>query len=140
MEKQSVKKIQSAKKIQNKDFIEVEFTAKLKESEIVFDTNIKEEAEKAKLPSGKLKPLEICVGQGMVVKGFDKEFENKEVGKKYVVDVSPKEGFGDRNPKLIKTVPMKVFLEKKNEFSTEWIHENNIIVRNEETYINNCST
>ncbi len=33
-----------------------------------------------------------------------------------------------------------LFLEKKNESSTEWIHENNIIVRNEETYINNCST
>lgn len=99
-------------KTRKKDFVELKFLAKIKESGIIFDTNIEEEAKKASLPM-KSKPLKICIGQGMVIKGLDKELENKEVGKRYIVDINPEEGFGVRNSKLIRMIPMKIFLEKK---------------------------
>lgn len=95
------------------DFIELEFTAKIRESGAIFDTNIKEDAKKANMPAENLKPLNICIGQGMVVKGLDKGLENKEVEKKYEIDVSPEESFGLRDSKLIRTIPMKVFIERK---------------------------
>lgn len=99
-------------KTRKKDFIELKFLAKIKESGIIFDTNMEEEAKKANLP-GKSKPLRICIGQNMVIKGLDKELEDKEIGKKYAVDIKPEEGFGVRNSKLIRMIPIKIFLEKK---------------------------
>lgn len=100
-------------KTKKKDFVELEFTAKIRESGAIFDTNRKEDAKKIEMEHENLKPLRICIGEGMVVKGFDRELENKEVGKEYEIDVSPEESFGMRNSKLIRTIPMKVFLERK---------------------------
>ena len=100
-------------KTNKNDFIELDFTARIKDSGLIFDTTIEKDAKEVKLPVKNLKPLEVCIGQDMVVKGFDKELENKEIGKKYSADVSPKESFGERNSGLVKTVPMKIFIEKQ---------------------------
>ena len=99
-------------KTKKKDFIELEFTARIKESGIIFDTNIKEDAKSMDINSENLKPLKICIGQEMVVRGLDKELENKEVGEKCKINVTPEDGFGMRNPKLIRIIPMKVFIER----------------------------
>jgi len=101
--------------IKKNDFIEVDFTAKVKETERLFDTTLPDEAKKANLPvkEGELKPLKICVGQGMVVSGFDKALEGKDIGKNYTIELKPKEAFGERNAKLIKVIPMRVFTEKE---------------------------
>ena len=101
--------------IKKNDFIELDFTAKIKETGKVFDTTLLEEAKKAALPAkeGELKPLKICVGQGMIVTGFDNALEGKETGKNYTIELKPKEAFGERNAKLIKVIPIRVFTEKE---------------------------
>jgi len=101
--------------IKKNDFIELDFTAKIKETGKVFDTTLLEEAKKAALPAkeGELKPLKICVGQGMVVTGVDNALEGKETGKNYTIELKPKEAFGERNAKLIKVIPIRVFTEKE---------------------------
>lgn len=99
--------------IKKKDFVEIEFIAKVKDTGKVFDTNIKDEAKKANLPEANIKPLIVCIGEGMVVKGFDEALENKETGKEYAVSVEPEKAFGKRNASLVKTLPIKVFLEKE---------------------------
>ena len=104
--------MEDKEKTKKKDFIELEFTARIKESGIIFDTNIKEDAKIINLPAESLKPLKICIGEEMVVKGLDKELDDKEIGKKYFADVKPEEGFGMRNSKLIRTVSMKMFIER----------------------------
>jgi len=98
-------------KTRKNDFVEIEFTGKIKDSGQIFDTTDKKEAEKINLKIDS-KPLIICIGQKMLVPGFDKELEGKELGKKYIIEVSPEEGFGKRNPALIKTLPIKIFHEK----------------------------
>lgn len=97
-------------KTQKKDFIELEFIAKVKDGE-VFDTNINEEAKKIGLKIEN-KPFIICIGQKMVLEGLDKSLEEKEIGKKYSVELQPKEAFGERNSNLIKLMPIKIFKEK----------------------------
>ncbi len=98
-----------------KDFVELEFVG-LANSEI-FDTNIKERMKelnpniKEKELAG-LKPFVVCVGQEMLVKGFDEALEGKEVGKQYKVELPPGKAFGRRDPKLVKTMPLRVFTEK----------------------------
>ncbi len=96
-------------KTKKKDFIEIEFVG-LANGEI-FDTNIKEKAKEIDLDI-KPKPLIVCVGEGMVVKGFDKELENKEIGKKYKTKLSSEESFGKRQSSLIKIIPLNVFKQK----------------------------
>lgn len=100
-------------KIQNKDFIEIKFTGRMKDGG-VFDSNIKEELEKEKLPvsEDKIKPFVFCVGEGMFIKGVDKFLADKELGK-YQIDLKPEDAFGNRNPNLIQTIPLRIFKEYK---------------------------
>jgi FKBP-type peptidyl-prolyl cis-trans isomerase 2 len=102
--------------IKNKDFVELDFIARVKETGAVFDTTILQEAEKAGLggkeEKEKFKPTKICVGQGMVLQGLDKALENKEIGKWYEVELLPHEAFGERDSKLVKIIPLKAFRDK----------------------------
>jgi len=92
------------------DFIEIEFTGKTKEGEI-FDSNIKEDLEKINSKS-KAKPLIICVGEGMFLKGVEDFLIEKEIGN-YEIPLSPENAFGKRDVKLIQKIPLNVFKEYK---------------------------
>ena len=101
--------------IKEKDFIEIEFTGKVKDGE-VFDSTIKEELEK--LHSGhdhpvEAKPFIFCLGQGMFLKALDDFLVGKETGKNYEVELEPEQAFGKRSPSLIHRIPMSVFKEQK---------------------------
>lgn len=78
----------------------------------LFDSNIEGEIEKIH-PNAKAKDFIIVVGKSMVVPGLDNALEGKELDKEYEVNVSAKDGFGPRNPKMVKTIPLKVFTEKQ---------------------------
>ncbi|MCL6500594.1 MAG: peptidylprolyl isomerase [Candidatus Pacearchaeota archaeon] len=97
------------------DFVELDFIASIKEGNI-FDTTLQEEAKKAGLfderRKHEFKPLMICIGEGMVIRGLDKELEDKEVGQEYTIEIAPKDAFGQRLSNLIKTVPLSAFKEK----------------------------
>ncbi|MFH1307901.1 MAG: peptidylprolyl isomerase [archaeon] len=97
--------------LKEKDFIELEFTGRVKNGEI-FDTNIKEEAKKIDLDIN-TRPLITCLGQNMILPAIDKFLVGKEVNKKYELDLKPEEAFGARNRELIKTMPMSVFKEQQ---------------------------
>ena len=94
-------------------FVEMDFIAKVEETGEIFDTTLESEAKKAGLfnenEKDKFKPLKVCVGQGMVVKGFDKEIEGKDTGKEYQIRLKPEDAFGKRDSKLIKTMPLSAF-------------------------------
>ena len=96
-------------KIQKNDFIEIEFTGKANNE--IFDTTNKQEAKQMGLEAD-VKPIIICVGNQMMLKGFDDELEGKEINKKYSIHILPEKAFGKRDPAMIKTIPMKVFREK----------------------------
>jgi len=99
-------------KTKKKDFVEIEFIARNLSNNEIFDTNIKAEAEKINLKL-KDKPLIVCIGESMVVKGLDEELEGKEVGKSYTIKIAPEKAFGARNKELVKLIPLKVFTEQK---------------------------
>lgn len=106
--------------IKKKDFVELEFTGKIKESGQIFDTTLDEKA----------KPLKICVGEGMLVKGFDDALIGKEVGKDYSVELEPKDAFGPRDKKLVKIIPISVFHEKEvNPYPGLVLNIDGVIVR-----------
>jgi|SRR3989344_3050038 len=96
--------------IKKKDFIELKFTGYANNE--IFDTNIESDL---KTLNQKLAPKKtiVAVGEEMVVSGLDKALEEKEIGKEYEINLSRKEAFGDRKRDLIKTIPLKIFTEKK---------------------------
>ena len=66
--------------LQKKDFIKVEFTAKVKDGEI-FDSNIKEDIENTELKA-KAKPFVFSLGQGMFLQGVEDFLIGKEIGER----------------------------------------------------------
>lgn len=96
--------------IQKNDFIEIEFTGKANNE--IFDTTNPEEAKKIGLEAD-VKPIIISVGNEMLLKGFDESLEGKEISKKYTINLSPDKAFGKRDPKMIRTMPIKIFHEKQ---------------------------
>ena len=69
--------------LQKKDFIEVEFTARLKDGEI-FDSNKKEDLGKSGL-KGDAKPFVFALGEGMFLNSLDDYLIGKEVGDTIIV-------------------------------------------------------
>jgi FKBP-type peptidyl-prolyl cis-trans isomerase 2 len=96
--------------IKKNDFIEIEFTGKYDEN--VFDTTNPEQAKEIGMENANVKPIVVCVGHDMVLKGLDEELIGKEVGKEYTAHLVPEKAFGKRNPQLVKLMPMRVFREK----------------------------
>ncbi len=94
---------------QKNDFVEIKFTGYAEGK--VFDSNVEEDLKKVQ-PEAKPAKVIAIVGQGMVVPGLDKALEEKEINKDYEIKISAKEGFGERDRNLVKTVPLKAFTEK----------------------------
>lgn len=101
--------------LQKKDFIEIEFTGRIKDSGEVFDSNVKEELEKTHQGHNhdiEAKPLIYCLGEGMFLAGVDDYLIGKEIGK-YIIGLSSEKAFGKRQRELVKMIPIKVFFEHK---------------------------
>jgi FKBP-type peptidyl-prolyl cis-trans isomerase 2 len=96
--------------IKKGDFIELEFSG-WSNGEL-FDSTKKEDLE-AMGSKEEGKNSKIIVGQKLLVPGFDKALEGKEIGKEYEISLTPEEGFGKRNREFVKILPLKVFTEKQ---------------------------
>lgn len=97
--------------LQPKDFVEIEFTGKLTDGTI-FDSNVKKDIESADLKV-EAKPFIFSLGQGMFLKGVDDYLIGKDTGKEYTLELSAKDAFGLRDPKLVQIAPIKLFSEQK---------------------------
>ncbi|MFC1697184.1 peptidylprolyl isomerase [Nanoarchaeota archaeon] len=92
------------------DFIEVEYTGIVKEEEMVFDTTDEAKAKELEIhnKNAKYGPIVICIGEGHILKGIDKDLEGKEVGE-FKIEVGPEDGFGKKNAKLLRMIPARTF-------------------------------
>lgn len=95
------------------DFIEIEFTGNITDTDEIFDTNIKIDAEKAGLDIKDIKPLTLSIGNQMLPRGFDEDLKGKETGKSYTLNLKPEDAFGKRDPQMVKMVSTKLFHEQK---------------------------
>jgi len=96
--------------LNKKDFVEIEFTGRIKDGEI-FDSNIKEDLEKIN-PDSQTKPFIFCLGEDMFLKSVDDFLIGKDAGE-YKIELGPEKAFGRRDAKLIQMIPMKIFIEQK---------------------------
>ena len=100
--------------IKKHDFIEIEYTGKLKEDNLVFDTTDEKVAKENNLETHSgYEPVIICVGQEQLLKGIDKNLEGKDMGKEYDIEIKPEDAFGNKNAKLIQLIPTSKFKQQK---------------------------
>lgn len=99
---------------QKGDFILINYTAKVKETNEVFDTTIEETSKKEHLhKEGEIyEPKLIVIGEGWVLKALDESLPAMELEKPATVEIAPKDAFGPRDPEKVKRVPLKQLLAK----------------------------
>jgi len=95
--------------LKKKDFIEIEFTAKVKDGDI-FDSNIKEDIEDIELKT-KAKPFIFCLGEGMFLQGVEDFLIGKEI-REHQIKLSSEKAFGKRDASLVQMMPVKIFAEQ----------------------------
>ncbi|MBD3361884.1 peptidylprolyl isomerase [Candidatus Woesearchaeota archaeon] len=100
--------------IKEGDFVEVDYTGKLKEDGAVFDTTDESLAKEADIHSENMVygPVIVCVGKGHILKGLEQKFIGKEPGK-FSIDLPPEEAFGKKDASLIQLIPNNKFKENK---------------------------
>ena len=99
--------------VKKNDFIEIEFTGNISNTDEIFDTNIEKDAKKAGMDLKNIKPFILSVGHKMLPNGFDKDLEGKEIEKSYALELKPEDAFGKRNPQMVRMIPTKHFHEQK---------------------------
>lgn len=97
--------------IKKGDFVELEYTGRIKSGDMVFDTTDEKKAKENNIhnPQMKYGPVIICLGQEQLLKGLEDEIEGKEIGKEYTIELPPEKAFGKKNAKLIKMIPYGIF-------------------------------
>ncbi|WP_407420988.1 peptidylprolyl isomerase [Methanobrevibacter sp.] len=97
--------------IKDGDFVRVNFTGKIKETDEVFDTTYDEIAQEAEIfdENKTYKPIPIVVGGNHLLPAIEKEIVGLEAGDRKTVEVESDNGFGPRDPKAIQLIPMKEF-------------------------------
>ncbi len=85
--------------MQKNDFIRISYSGKIKETSQEFD--------KGEAP--------VVVGAKFVLPGIDEALEQMQIGEKKTVEVAPEKGFGQREQKYIKLVPVSQFRKNNME-------------------------
>ncbi len=89
----------------------VDYTAKVKDSEEVFDTTLEEDAKKYSIhePNVKYQPKLVSIGEVSypVLKGLDEALAKTTVGDKLTVEVTPEKGFGERDSGKVRMIPIR---------------------------------
>jgi len=97
-----------------KRFVKISYTGQIKDGK-VFDTTDKETAVKEGVFDEKriYKPVPVILGEMQVIKGIDEAASGMKVGESKDIEIAPEKAYGQRNPGLVRLVPLKAFREQK---------------------------
>jgi len=89
----------------------IDYTAKVKDTNEIFDTTIEEDAKKHSIhePNIKYQPKLVSIGEVSypVLKGLDEALAKTTVGNKLTVEVTPDKGFGERDAGKVRMIPIR---------------------------------
>lgn len=97
--------------IDEKDFIKLNYTGRVKSTGDVFDTTYEDVAEEAGIKNEEkdYHPMVLAVGSTQLIPKLHEEIQKLEVGDKQTVEIPSEDAFGKRDPSLIQLIPMKEF-------------------------------
>jgi peptidylprolyl isomerase len=99
----------------------VDYTAKVKDTDDIFDTTIEADAKKHSIyeENVKYQPKLVSIGEVSypVLKGLDEALAKTSVGEKLTVEVTPDKGFGERDTKKVRMIPVRKLCEDAEKVS-----------------------
>ncbi len=103
----------AAEVAQEGDVVTVDYIGKLENGEL-FDTTIEEVASDASIPKSEhftlkdsYQPFTFTLGEGEVIRGFEKAVLGMRVNETKTVTLPPAEAYGEVNPMLIDVIPLE---------------------------------
>jgi len=81
-------------KVKNGDTLKVHYTGRLEDGN-VFDSSLNEGRE----------PLEVTLGQGMLIPGFESGLIGMSLGEKKTIEIEPEQAYGFRRDEMTNEVP-----------------------------------
>jgi len=95
----------------------VNYTAKVKDTGEAIESTVEDEAKKLSIYDSDRSygPRLVAVGEGWVLKGLDDEISKLTVGERKTVELAPERAWGDRDPTLLRMMPIRKFGEKADE-------------------------
>lgn len=92
-----------------------EFDAWVIESGELFDTTHVDLAKQKNIFNEKAtyEPLPLLIGRNRLFPGLERSLSSAEVGKEYEVILTPEDGAGPRDPKLVELLPIREFLKQE---------------------------
>lgn len=95
--------------IKNGDFVLVDYSLKVKDTNEVFDVTMEDQAKAANVysPEQAYEPKLIVVGQGWMIKGIDEALLEADEGQEKDLEIAPAKAFGERDSSKVRIVPAK---------------------------------
>jgi FKBP-type peptidyl-prolyl cis-trans isomerase 2 len=95
-------------------FVYVDLIGKIKESGEIFETTEEEVAKAAGIFNEKFKykPILVIVGSKNILPGLENAIKSMQVGEKKIVELEPKNAFGERREELIKLFNISLFKQQ----------------------------
>ncbi len=96
------------------DFVEIDYTGRVKDSGLIFDTTREEDAKSQGIgdDTAKYGPVIVCIGEGQLLRGLEAFLEGKEPGK-YQVLLAPEDAFGRKNAKYFQLMSLARFKDQQ---------------------------
>ena len=101
--------------IKKHDFVEIEYTGRIREDNTIFDTTEEKTAKEnnAYDEHSDYGPAVICVGENHLPKALEEQLIGKETGKDYRIEIAHEDAFGKKDAKLIQMIPLNKFRQQK---------------------------
>jgi FKBP-type peptidyl-prolyl cis-trans isomerase 2 len=100
-------------KVKEGDKVRVDYIGMFEGGE-VFDTSMEDKAKEFGVyhPDRKYAPLEVEIGAGNLIRGFDEALRGMEKGEEKEIKISPSDGYGEWREDLLKKVPLGAFINQ----------------------------
>ena len=95
----------------------VNYTAKVKDTGEAIESTVQDEARKLNIydPERRYEARLVSIGEDWVLKGLDEEIAKMDTGDRKTVELTPEKAWGERDPALLRMVPIRKFGEKADE-------------------------
>jgi len=102
-------------KLNDGDFIKISYTGRSAVTGKVFDTTDADKAKEAGIfeEGRRYAPALVVLGKGHVIKGLETALGGMGVGEQKSVEVQPQDAFGERDPNLVRILPVSEFKKRE---------------------------
>ncbi len=100
--------------IKKHDFVEIEYTGRIKEDSTMFDTTEEKVAKENNVydKNADYSPVIVCIGENNLLKYLEEQLIGKETGNEYTFEISSENAFGRKDAKLIQLIPTSKFRQQ----------------------------